>query len=64
MMSNRKELQQIKQDIMNEQECTTDQAVRYIAKLVSRSPRTTYEWLSVNRADIPDQLLELLKLKL
>lgn len=57
-------MQDIKQDIMAEQDCTTDHAVRYIAKLISRSPRTVYEYLSINRQEIPDQLLELLKLKL
>ena len=63
-MSNLQEMQEIKQKIMNSQHCTNDQAVRYIARLVSRSRRTVYEWLSENRPDIPNQLLELLKLKL
>lgn len=57
-------MQQIKKEVMDSQNCTTDQAVRYIAGLVSRSPKTVYEYLSINRPDIPDQLLELLKLKL
>ena len=57
-------MQEIKKEIMDSQNCTTDQAVRYIARLVSRSPKTVYEWLSVNRQNIPPQMLELLKLKL
>lgn len=57
-------MQQIKQEVMDSQNCTNDQSVRYIAKLISRSPRTVYEYLSANRPDIPKQLLELLKLKL
>ena len=61
---NTKTMQDIKKEIMESQDCTNDQAVRYIADLVSRSPLTVYEWLSNNRPDIPDQLLELLKLKL
>lgn len=63
-MSNLKEMQEIKQGIMNSQNCSNDQAVRYIGRLVSRSRRTVYEWLSENRPEIPNQLLELLKLKL
>jgi len=63
-MSKTKEMQEIKQGIMDSQRCSNDQAVRYIAKLVSRSRRTVYEWMSANRPNIPDQLLELLKLKL
>ncbi len=63
-MSNLQEIQEIKKSIMVEQDCNNDQAVKYIADLVSRSRRTVYEWLSANRPDIPDQLLELLKLKL
>jgi len=61
---NTEEMQKIKKDVMDSQGCTNDQAVQYISKLVSRSPKTVYEWLSINRPDIPDQLLELLKLKL
>ena len=57
-------MQEIKQEVMDSQNCTTDQAVRYISRLVSRSPKTVYEWLSINRQNIPDQMLELLKLKL
>ena len=63
-MNNTQIMQDIKQDVMNSQNCNTDQAVRYIGELVSRSPRTVYEWLSINRPDIPVQLLELLQLKL
>lgn len=63
-MSKTKEMQKIKQGIMKSQRCSNDQAIRYIGKLVSRSPRTVYEWMSANRPNIPDQLLELLKLKL
>ena len=63
-MNNTQQMQDIKQEIMNSQNCTNDQAVRYIGELVSRSPATVYEWLSINRPDIPNQLLELLKLKL
>lgn len=63
-MSNLKEMQEIKQGIMNSQRCSNDQAVRYISRLLGRSPRTIYEYLSMNRPDIPKQSLELLKLKL
>jgi len=61
---NTKIMQEIKRDVMKEQDCTTDQAVRYIAGLISRSPASVYEYLSINRQEIPDQLLELLRLKL
>lgn len=63
-MGNTEIMQGIKADIMMEQDCTTDQAVRYIAKLISRSPASVYEYLSINRQDIPPQLLELLQLKM
>jgi len=63
-MNNTQAMQKIKQDIMKEQDCTNDQAVRYIADLLSRSRLTVYDWLSINRPEIPDQLLELLRLKL
>ena len=54
-------MQKIKQDIMDSQNCSGDQAVRYISKLVSRSTKVVYEWLSNNRPDIPRQTLEILK---
>lgn len=63
-MNNTQIMQQIKKEVMDSQGCTNSQAVEYIARLVSRSPRTVYEYLSINRPDIPGQLLELLKLKL
>lgn len=63
-MDKTQQMQEIKQGVMNSQGCTTDQAVRYISKLISRSRHTVYEYLSANRPDIPKQLLELLLLKL
>jgi type II secretory pathway predicted ATPase ExeA len=63
-MTKIEEMQEIKKRVMVETGYTNDQAVRYIALLLSRSPYTIYDYLSVNRVDIPDQALELLKLKL
>ena len=57
-------MQKIKQDIMDCQNCSADQAVRYIGRLVSRSPKAVYDWLSNNRPDIPSRTLEILKLHL
>lgn len=58
------ELQDIKQMIMNSSGCSNHAAVLHIGYLVNRSPKTVYEWLSEGRQEIPDQVLELLKLKL
>lgn len=62
-MSNLDELQTIKRQLMSEG-MTNDEAVNHIAKLISRSRLTIYEYLSKGRQDIPDNSLELLKFKL
>lgn len=63
-MNKTQQMQQIKKQVMDSRGCTNNEAVNHISSLVSRSPRTVYEWLSIDRPDIPEQLLELLKLKL
>ena len=63
-MGNMEELQDIKQMIMTAKNCNNDLAVEHIAELVGRSKHTVYEWLSKRRQEIPDHMLELLKLKL
>lgn len=63
-MNKTDELQDIKQMIMKVKDCEADEAVNHIAHLVARSKKSVYGWLSRGTSDIPDQMLELLKLKL
>ena len=63
-MSNREELQAIKAGIMAAMGWKAGLAVGFIASQLNRSPASVYEWLSKGRQDIPDNMLELLKLKL
>lgn len=57
-------MQGIKAKIMEDRKCGSTEAVNIIAKAVSRDIKSAYNWLDIKRPDIPNQLLELLKLKL
>jgi predicted transcriptional regulator YheO len=63
-MTKTEQIQKIKYDLMEKHGWTTTQAVDWIAEKLHRSPLTIYEYLSVGRANIPQNSLELLKCKL
>ena len=63
-MTKTEHMQKIKYELMDKNEWSTEEAVNFIAKTLHRSPKTVYEYLSVGRANIPSNSLELLKLKL
>jgi predicted transcriptional regulator YheO len=63
-MTKTEELQKIKFELMKKNDWSTTQAVEFIAKTLHRSPATIYEYLSIGRANIPVNSLELLKYKI
>ena len=63
-MTKIEELQKIKLELMNKNDWSNQKAVEFIAKTLHRSPATIYEYLSIGRANIPDNSLELLKYKI
>lgn len=63
-MTKTEQVQKIKYELMDKNDWTTEEAVNFIAKSLHRSPKTVYEWLSVGRANIPTNSLELLRMKL
>lgn len=63
-MTKTEKLQKIKYDLMDKNDWTTQEAVEWIAKTLHRSPKTIYEYLSIGRANIPVNSLELLTFKI
>lgn len=61
-MTKTEQIQAIKQSIMDKGHSSTE-AVNIICELLHRDVKTIYSYLDPDRADIPDNALELLRLK-
>ena len=60
-MSNIEELQAIRDQLKDEHNWSTDEAVEHIASELKRSKSTVYNWLS--GVKIPEHIIELLRFK-